>query len=1749
MKKRNIALLLALVTVFTMVLQIIPPVAASEKYTAVYYDGAPISEITVLHSEKKTLTAHTVGIEAPAYQWQILMDAANNIWVNIYDMTQDSCDVSHALVQNLMDASDSAYIRCAVTDAVETLYTDPVCVTISFASSVTLNEEPMTLLTELVVEEPETEISPSPEVTDDPAVSASPEVTDEPAVSASPEVSDDPEASASPAVTDEPEVSASPEVTDEPESTASPEVTDEPEASDSPEVTDAVIVPGSGTPMLMTVPFAMLAVPAPQAGDAEYVTVTIKYLDLSSLDGAEASVYSPYVATIEKGSAFKQNVISPTFLGFAPYYDADTTDADTAVDDDASYIALDYAAVNENIVINVYYKPIEVGFAIRYFFQNIHDDLYTENVALYHTGKAETGTLISNEYLTAHAGDTTGFEKMYHIPEHIAADGSTVFECYYDRNYYLIQFDQNGGYGVDPIYARYGTPFIVNDPIRHGYTFAGWDELNIDTDGDEIPDAGNGIADNLPDTIPAANKKYVALWKTVNTTYTIVYWQENANDDGYSYWGHATRQATSASIVNAEDTAAADGMTDAQHFLFNSALSDRGVLVEGDGTTILNVYYTRKFYTITFKATGKCTIAENHTHSVENGCYDYICVGGSHTHTPECLICTETEHTHSMNCCVQTAHTHSANCCSIPYHTADADCCTIPEHTVHNSDCCSIEVHTNANQHTVECFANVGNRRYNTPDGAPKNPTPGQIYSVDYGWWGKASSIYIGGNWYEYSGSLSSGQVASTSCHIHGDGTCNCDAYHAHGSADCVCPDEHTHAEGTCNTENCENNGLQHVHGVGDCTCGLPVHTHTGQCYNCGFSEHTHSDACLRLNCSIAENHTHSSNCNNSNRTNTVKVVRRKYQQSLDDIWFPDGSGILGLEDDNGVVYNDGQRWDPSDTNLYSEVLVYISAMPADDFTLTVNISSNPTRTMRYYLQVLPGSAYDVVYDGKYYKLNKTITANYGKITKAEDYFDIKGYTQYESDPPFSGNDISAYEADFYYDRRKAPIQFVNNRLDMTDAEVSAKLPGKELEEIMFGTPLEDYCFVPDYPANLEPNAYYFDGWYTTDGCYEGTEVDWDTITMTEGAMRLYANWVPKTHKVNFFTTLDEMTEFETEPTSVTPVYTYPAVTHGEVVGSVENPDIADDGNLNLIFAGWFYLENGQKKAFSPLDMPVNRDINVFADWSSHTPQPYRIRYVLLTDPDVEVAPPTTGFAYGGATRTFTAKAGDPYNQLYAAYNSGYFPTVGSHSITMQYEEDHDDPIHNVYTFYYVKAENIEYTVRYVNKETNTPLCEDVVHTTSAAVVTERFKVFENMVPDQFYKRLVISVKWDAEQNKYVGTEDNILTFYYTPNTTSAFYAVHFLQEKLHDPNLSDAEVAALQNQYYIDGTGGYEEVTSHLEGTGDVNSDIPIIPLNIPGFSLIEDKAVTTSGADDTTPESCAYEDGEYTITVTADGTDLYIFYRRNEYNYVVNYYLYNSTDHVDAVNFPSKNGSLPYDTTLTETAASISGYTCVSAQTTQSISIRDDEALNVINFYYAPVQYVAEYVALPPEGGWLSQTIEVVSGTQALTGSVPTAYTYYKFEGWYLDEDCTLSAADMGTVDPVTNGFTPDKTKLSETERNIFYAKFSLLAGDLTITRANAENDGQVFVYEVKNEATGDTVYVTVVGNGSVTIHDVAFGDYTITQQNGWSWRYDDVIQTHVSHQGAAGTTVQFSEGAETNQWLNGNSSVVVNRRGGTT
>ena len=1352
--------------------------------------------------------------------------------------------------------------------------------------------------------------------------------------------------------------------------------------------------------------------------DQEFTTYSIV---INYLFDDNTIAFEPYGATVAAGSPFKTDkpIESPQIMGYKPFrrVGGEYVEAD--------FISFNEESVNGNITINVIYEPTLVDFEVHHHLQNILDDDYsTEHTTTDRQGL--TGSLVGPG-LAYTEDQLPGFKPLdYDEALVIAADGSTVVEIRYDRNYYLVSYDLSGGYGTEPIYTRFGATVGANTPIRHGYVFDGWElvSYNGHTPTNEQK-SQYALRSGSTIQVPAANLKYKARWITQETTYTMVFWCENANDNGYTYWGYLDNlPAMSGSYVSAQDyISRVDGIDDEQHFTFNASKSDKNVLVEGDGSTVVNVYYTRNYYSITFKASGTCILPTSHTHS--DACYDIIC-GLGHTHTAECvpeLICTTEEHTaHNDECII----------------------CGSQEHIHGSADCsCDKEEHT----HSTGCWNYVGNRQ-GSLSGAPSNPQEGQIYATT-SWWFTNYYIYIGGDWYSYTGrNVSSGDTVKSTCgktaHIHG--------------TDCSCAQEPHRHQDSCYRD--------------------ILHTHGDYCYkySCGTVEHTHTDTCKRLICGIPTTHSHS---NEGTNGKVVKIVYAKYRQSLKDIW--------PVKDDNGVVYSDGQRWSPSGTSLYDQVLVYIDEMPGDSFTLTVNTSTNSLYTMNYYLQVLPGEAYDVTYKGKNYALYTQIKAKYGMVTKAEDFFPIRGFDQYIADPDFgSGTQIKPSDriADFYYDRIvDHKISFSNNGIVMDDETVTG---------VMYGASVKDYNFDPPYPTNLEPNAYTFDGWYTSPGCFDGTQMDWENTTMPEGDLLLYAKWKPITHTVRVYKDKSMTQQLGTDQ----------IVDHGDFAKA----PAGDITNGNYVFLGWFYEDEvgGEKveKAFVFEGIPVLEDMNIYARWGSHFSVDYKIYYKLRKTGE-EIAAPTMGSAIVGNNKTFYAKT---ENDLYPGFQTGYFPETSSHTITMSAEGNHE------FTFWYEFVEAMPYKVQYLDQNGNKLFPDKVVMDNSLSVVTETFVRASKMMPDAYQKRLVLSAdKTDSDEDGIF--DANVITFYYSADEVHAYYrVVHYIE------NI----------------TGGTYREFSAEDNVGVIGEDCTGIALTLTGFAYNPNKT-TINGV--VQPGSGS----SVTTKLTENGALIEFYYDRQDYQYQVRYLNSRTNEELDT----SYVGTAAFGEQVVEYARNFesNGYKLVG-ENVKLLTISANQSANIIEFYYDESIVGLKYQIIGPEGcGSLtleSENMHAISGEP--TGSKPLIPNGFVFVGWFTDPDCKNPVVSSW-VDS-DNLLKPQKT--SNVWKSVtYYAKIETLETELTITTKFTVDADQVFIFRVQGksgtETAGIDLTLTVVGDNSVTVTKLPVGNYTVSELTDWSWRYENayaVREVNLAYNDGKNEIV-YENSRENPKWLDGNAA----------
>lgn len=1133
------------------------------------------------------------------------------------------------------------------------------------------------------------------------------------------------------------------------------------------------------------------AVPTTFEGEVkETIVVTINYV---FADGTQAA--NPWTATVPKDEPYKIDVKSPEVVGYKPAEGYETVNVDTSK-----------GVYNYTVT----YQPAEVNFTVRHYQQNVDNDNYTLVDTETKTGYTESsvGENLKKTY--------TGFYALlYDTTTPIAADGSTEVEIYYDRYYYLMKFDLDGGYGVEPIYARYGAHISVAAPTKPGYTFKDWTPA-------------------LPKTMPAEDTSFKANWTAATSGFTVVFWYENANDNGYSVAGTYKPDDVAPGTEKKSDDYKDQSFTgrDDSHFTYNVAKSET-VTVKGDGSTVLNVYFTRNTYTLTFKA-GK-------------------------------MICGKTEHRHS------------------------------------HDECC-----TRSDWHLL-----------------------GTIFSP-------------------------------------------------------------------CNSDKCPY----------------------------GY-EHTHSNSCY-----------------------SDLTITAKYQADIHSN-FP-------IKDGNKTIW-----WIvPQGTETYGYLeqqryLGSIDTMPGEDITFSKNDSESGAK-IYYYVETINGAAGDKSYNGKNYKEYKVIDLEYSSttsLTYREEFHPITGFTQGDSDPylPKDG-EVGMKENNYlYYTRNSYNLKFYN---------YNAYVNGKG-GSVQFEAPLRSYYFEPDYPSKLEPNAYEFDGWYTTAGCYAGSEADLSTMTMPASDVILYAKWVPKTHTVKTYLTKDEMDNGSDELKNWT-------VTHGS---TVTDPP-ADPERKPYKFVGWFYDENGTEKAFD-FSMPVNRDLNLYAKWSSNNLVEYKIHYRLKDG--TEIAPDTTGSGLAGTTKTFDAKTG---TQLNESYQTGYFPQTNSHSLTFDIEGK------NEFTFVYVPKDKVKYTVKYLEKGTEAVLHKEKSEETSDAVKTEKFEYIKGYAPDAYQKKLVLS----ADENK------NVLIFWYTKDETHApVQIIHWTQNIVGN---------------------GYTEYQSSTNPNGVIGEKCTAKPISITGFKFNSIKSNTEG-------------------TLTAEGLVLNLYYDREEYGYTFRFMEKGTNIQLAA----PVTGTARYQAQVTESAKTIDGYTLVSDEN-QLMTIGTDAEKNVKTFWYKEKTAVINYEVVGPEGcgsvSPASETVNMVTGTA--NGSTATASNdTYKFVGWYSDEAC------KNRVSPNAE-YVPKKSGTLWPASTTYYAKFDWNVADLTITKTGAEaiDKNQSFIFRVTGE--GKDMYVTIQGNGSVTIKGLTVGTYTVKEVTSWSWRYEpDKVSKNVEVKGGQPNEVTFNNSRTNGSWLSGDSYAI--------
>lgn len=168
---------------------------------------------------------------------------------------------------------------------------------------------------------------------------------------------------------------------------------------------------------------------------------------------------------------------------------------------------------------------------------------------------------------------------------------------------------------------------------------------------------------------------------------------------------------------------------------------------------------------------------------------------------------------------------------------------------------------------------------------------------------------------------------------------------------------------------------------------------------------------------------------------------------------------------------------------------------------------------------------------------------------------------------------------------------------------------------------------------------------------------------------------------------------------------------------------------------------------------------------------------------------------------------------------------------------------------------------------------------------------------------------------------------------------------------------------------------------------------------------------------------------------------------------------------------------------------------------------------------------------------TIKLSDGQTAVISDIPvgTSYTVEETLGDLSDDYTTTVNGATGVTASGTIQLGSNVVNVVNTYKQHFT--------DLTITKTGAQtslDENQSFIFDVVGP-NGFKITVTINGNGSVTIKDVPFGEYTVTENTDWSWRYTPTDNSKTITLVADGeNVVAFNNNRSWIYWLSGDSHI---------
>ena len=163
------------------------------------------------------------------------------------------------------------------------------------------------------------------------------------------------------------------------------------------------------------------------------------------------------------------------------------------------------------------------------------------------------------------------------VGDSITVDGANVdlYAKVEEGNW--VTFKANGGSYTAPAFVHKNHAVTEPTTTRAGYSFDGWYIDDTTTKYDFTQNVENPLT-------------LTAHWTAQQVDYTIIYWRENADDDNYSFAESEIKQGFAGTQTTVTAAKSYPG--------FTATDTIKQQTINGDGSTIVNVYYKRNLYDV-----------------------------------------------------------------------------------------------------------------------------------------------------------------------------------------------------------------------------------------------------------------------------------------------------------------------------------------------------------------------------------------------------------------------------------------------------------------------------------------------------------------------------------------------------------------------------------------------------------------------------------------------------------------------------------------------------------------------------------------------------------------------------------------------------------------------------------------------------------------------------------------------------------------------------------------------------------------------------------------------------------------------------------------------------------------------------------------------------------------------------------------------------------------------------------------------